>query len=238
MEMVIQNRRAEKGQISEDELLKLGRGMFRMGMLETFAREKKMIGMPKPEDGEEPDDVEALLNLQARLRTALDLPLASFSPDASSAEVGMIRVRQARKFVQSREAEDLAPAAQQYQQALGVLRDRRAAALPRPNWPALPMFFAEQYRPWAAHVERKHPQLVAAHQERVRAYQTRVDAHFARSRRSRSAYGGLSHDELSRRAMFYYLHGAAFEKALEKLSTPAQPQQAAATAPAGTLEMV
>ena len=110
MEMVIQNRRAEKGQLSEDELLKLGRGMFCMGMLETFAREKKMIGMPKPEDGEEPDDVEVLLNLQARLRTTLDLPLPSFHPDAGSGEVGMVRVWQARKFVQSREAEDLAPA--------------------------------------------------------------------------------------------------------------------------------
>lgn len=221
MELAIQNRKAEDGVLAEKDLLELGRGMFRLDMIEKFAWEKGMIGGLPGDDGVEPDDVEALLNLQSTLREPLNLPIPVFAPGAGSHEVTEARVNEAHELLRSHDAADFEGALKAFRRARRDLAAHPERPLAVLHMPAIAEFLAINYTPWERHVARNYKTEQARLRDLIGEHQSRLDEHFecgARdSRRARAAFGGHGYNELSRRAMFFYNHGTAYERALISL---------------------
>lgn len=223
MELAIQNHRAESGRLSETDLLDLGRGLFRLDNLEKFAFKAGMLGCLPSQDDPTPDDVETILNLQERLRESLQLPIPSFSLASGSSAVTFLRVRQARRAVQAHDYADFHGALEEFRRGIDILRSGRLEALPAPQWPELALFLATQYHPWGKHVARKYPVEFYVMRERVRSYQAFLEENFWSDGLRLDRYGGVGYDELSRRAMFYFNYGLAFERALTALIDRATP---------------
>jgi hypothetical protein len=74
LEMAVIARRAGKGEFNEEQLLQLGRGMFRMEVLRLIAQ-NKMDSLRTVDNVDDVDDVEVILAYQVGLRESLDLPV-------------------------------------------------------------------------------------------------------------------------------------------------------------------
>lgn len=199
----VENRRAERGLLSLDELLALGRGRFRLAQLRQAA--SLLIEHA-------PDPLETWLKIQLALRERLALPVTTehMAYGASVSPTNLDRLTQRVLAAETRPS-----ALRTLLQLSGVIDtmtepDFIAIAAIEKN--PLAEFLAREYSPWATAIARQDPQAHRAMQDLAQQYLSKADDAAQAGTLSSAAY-----QTLAREAQFIHNHGRAYHMALEML---------------------
>jgi len=216
MEMACQNEHAARGELSESQVMDLGRRMFRVQSLNQIA--ERHVARQEAE-GIRSDPVEVHLALQVRLRERLNLPVSTrtmqFAPLAA--------LRDSQVDSAGREIEALEePSPRPFVHAFDTLIEKLDSDTPpmlddREPRHALAEHLAVHYQPWQAHVSRHNRDDAERHSERMHRYIDWLSGQTA------------GHDEQTlllahRAAMFYANHGLAYRRALSAIQSEADTQ--------------
>lgn len=212
MGMALENRRAERGELTERDLFLMGRAQFRLNELHRLAEahienETRLIGRRS-------DAIEVHLAFQTGLRERLGLPLAIQGMlYAAGTRVQDWELSNAEQRVRTSERSGVQRALDTFRAAEAALAqpDTPAALPDRASFEAQRLAFSlAHYMPWQQHVARSRPHRLARLQSAAQAFVANADT------RNEAEY-----KRACDMAMFLHNHGLAYCVALEHLqATP------------------